>query len=353
VPERPGLLLTGATGVLGRALLPLLAAHEVVALTHRADAPPGSSAVRGDLTRPRLGLDERTYRELVGRATTVVHCAAVTDFSVGEPGTSALNVDGTRRLLDLAADAGARVLYVSTAFVGRADRTPEGRGSSTWDTEATPTAYLTSKRRAEALVRGSGLDWTIARPSIVIGDSVTGAIARYQGLHSLIRGIVRDQVPIIAGPATSPVDVVPADVAAAALAALLDSSLPGEHWLTAGPAAPTIEHLVDIVLRTAQAHGLDPSRPRFATQDMVHRLIRPVFIEPLPARNRLRFDELTAMCAIFEGAPLLPTSLGRLPGGPAAPSRASVDAALAVTATEVARRVRGGRRAPRTGEAAA
>ena len=352
MPERPGLLVTGATGVLGRALLPLLGAHDVVALTHRAQVE-GVAGVRGDLTRPRLGLDEATYRWLTRRTTTIVHAAAVTDFGVGEPATSALNVDGTRRVLDLAAAAGARVIYVSTAFVGRAERTPEGRGTSTWETSATPTAYLTSKRRAEALVRGSGLDWAIARPSIVIGDSVTGAIARYQGLHWLIRGIIRDQVPIIAAPADSLVDVVPADVAARAVAALVESELPGEHWLSSGPAAPTISHLVDIVLRTAHGHGLAPSRPRFVTQDMVQRLFRPVFIEPLPARDRLKFDELTAMCSIFEGGPLLPTSLGTIPGGPDAPGRDGVDAALAVTATEVAGRVRKGRRSPRPGEEAA
>ena len=354
MPERPGLLVTGATGVLGRALLPLLDGHDVVALTHRARLEDqGVATVRGDLTLPRLGLDEAIYRRLTERTTTVVHAAAVTDFGAGEQATSALNVDGTRRVLDLAAAAGARVLYVSTAFVGRADQTPEGRGTSTWDTSATPTAYLRSKIRAEALVRGSGLDWTIARPSVVIGDSTTGAIARYQGLHWLIRGIVRDQVPIIAGPAGSLVDVVPADVAARAVAALVDSARPGEHWLTAGPAAPTISHLVDIVLRTARAHGLAPSPPRFVTQDMVHRLFRPVFIEPLPARDRRRFDELTAMCSIFEGAPLLPTSLGTIPGGPAAPTRGSVDAALAVTATEVTGRVQRGRRSPRSREEAA
>lgn len=350
MPEGPGLLVTGATGVLGQALLPLLQRHDVTALTHRTQLDEGVATLRGDLTRPRLGLDEAAYRQLVDRTTTIVHAAAVTDFAVGEAATSALNVEGTRRVLDLAAEAGARVLYVSTAFVDRADRIPRHAGVST---EASPIAYLTSKGRAEDLVRGSGLDWTIARPSVVIGNSDTGAIARYQGLHWLIRGIIRDQVPIIAGPAESPVDVVPADVAARALAALVDAGLPGEHWITAGPAAPTISHLVDIVLDVADAHGWAPARPRFLPQATVRRLFRPVFIEPLPARDRRAFDELTGMCSIFEGAPLLPTSLGSIPGGPPEPTRASVDAALAVTATEIARRVRQGRRAPRAGEAAA
>jgi nucleoside-diphosphate-sugar epimerase len=347
VPERPGLLVTGATGVLGSALLPLLHRHDVVALTHRAQLDGGVATVRGDLTRPRLGLDEQTYRRLADRTTTIVHAAAVTDFAVGEPATSALNVEGTQRVLDLAAEAGARVLYVSTAFVGRAPHVPQGGGPGT------PTAYLTSKQRAEALVRGSGLDWTIARPSVVIGDSATGAIARYQGLHWLIRGILRDQVPIIAGPADSLVDVVPADVAARALAALVDAGLPGEHWITAGPAAPTIAHLVDIVLSVAETHGWSPAAPRFVTQAMVRRLFRPVFIEPLPDRDRRRFDDLTAMCSVFEGAPLLPTSLGEIPDGPPAPTRASVDDALTVSVEEIAGRLRRGRRAPRSDEAAA
>lgn len=350
--ERPGLLVTGATGVLGRALLPLLPPrYDVVALTHRARLDAGVATVQGDLTRPRLGLHEADYRRLAERTRTIVHAAAVTDFAVGEPATSALNVEGTSRVLDFAAEAGAKVLYVSTAFVGRAAAV--ARGPAAGSTQATATAYLTSKQRAEELVRGSGLDWTIARPSVVIGDSATGAIARYQGLHWLIRGIVRDQVPVIAGPADSLVDVVPADVAAQAVAALVDAGLPGEQWITAGPAAPTISHIVDIVLDVARGHGWAPSPPRFVTQAVVHRLIRPVFVEPLPAAARRRFDDLTAMCAVFEGAPLLPTSLGEIPGGPPAATRAGVDAALAVTATEVAGRVRRGRRVPRSDEAAA
>ena len=88
MPDRPGLLVTGATGVLGSALLPLLGEHDVVALTHHTDAG-GVRTVRGDLTRPRLGLDDAAYGELVARTTTVVHSAAVTSRP-GRSGTAEL-----------------------------------------------------------------------------------------------------------------------------------------------------------------------------------------------------------------------------------------------------------------------
>jgi nucleoside-diphosphate-sugar epimerase len=337
VRDRPGLLVTGATGVLGSALLPLLDGFDVVALTHSAQPGSPIATVRGDLTRPRLGLDDATYRDLVARTTTVVHSAAITDFGVGEPGTSALNVEGTRRVLDLAAEAGARVLYVSTAFVARTELTTEARGDSTWEAEASPEPYLASKRRAEALVTGSGLPATIARPSVVIGDSVSGAVSRYQGLHWVIRGLLRNQIPILPVAASAPVDVVPVDVAARALAALVHAGLPdGAFWLTAGPAAHPVSDLVDTCLAAAERLELPADPPRFVTRDMVERLFRPVFIDPLPRRDRRRFDELMAMSALFDGAPVFPTSLGSLPGGPPALTPESVADAVAATVADVA-----------------
>jgi nucleoside-diphosphate-sugar epimerase len=355
VPDRPGLLVTGATGVLGRALLPLLGGHDVVALTHRADlGEPGVTSVRGDLSHAGLGLDDAAYRDLVARTTTVVHAAAITDFGVGEPGTSALNVDGTRRVLDLAAEAGARVLYVSTAFVTRAELTSEARGACTWEAKASPEPYLSSKRRAEALVAGSGLPTTIARPSVVIGDSATGAIARSQGLHAVVRALLRNQVPILPVQPDARVDVVPVDVAARGLAALLGDGGPdGEYWLTSGQAALPATSLVDTCLRAAEALGLPADPPRFVTRDMVQRLFRPVFIDPLPARDRRRFDELMAMAALFDGAPALPTSLGAIPGGPPALTPGCVDAAVAATVADVAGRLPSSGRARNAAEEAA
>src|SRR5205823_9561693 len=166
-------LVTGLTGVVGSALLPELAGHRILALTHSAEPPAGVTAVRGDLTRPRLGLSPAAHRDLVRQVEVVVHAAAVTDFAADPAAIAELNVTGTARVLDLAAAAGAAVHYVSTAFVARAGRSR----ADVRDAAANPAAYLASKRAAERLVREAGLPATILRPSVVLGHSRTGEIA--------------------------------------------------------------------------------------------------------------------------------------------------------------------------------
>jgi nucleoside-diphosphate-sugar epimerase len=328
MPEKRCVLLTGASGVVGSALLPRLHRHRVVALTH--SAPAGGLQLRGDLTRPRLGLDAASYRDLTRQVDTVVHAAAMTDFGAGERATVDLNVEGTRRVLEFAAEAGARVLHVSTAFVARAQLTTETRGGDTWEATISPAAYLRSKRRGEDLVVASGLPAAIARPSVVIGDSRTGRIARFQGLHAVLRALLRNQVPLLPLPPESRLDVVPVDVVAGALAALVDDGVPsGAYWLTAGAAAPTARDTADRCRAVGAELGLTTDPPRFVPRDMVERLLRPVFIDPLPAPARRKFDDLMAMTALFDGAPEFPSSLADLPSGPL--TRAVLDDAVSAS----------------------
>src|SRR6516164_8920420 len=78
---RRTVLLTGASGVVGSALLQRLRDLDVVCLVHRSPVcGPNVTTVRGDVARPMLGLDELAYAELAARVDAVIHCAAVTDF---------------------------------------------------------------------------------------------------------------------------------------------------------------------------------------------------------------------------------------------------------------------------------
>lgn len=153
------IFMTGATGVVGRALLARLAGDKrqagrnmpaVAVLSRNVSAfpEPGVRAVHGRLSDP-----EPWRRELEG-ASEVVHMAALTGKARAAE-FQRVNVEGTRLLLEACRAAGVRrFLFVSSiaATYPEHDAYPYGR----------------SKLEAEALVRVSGLDWAIVRPTIVM-----------------------------------------------------------------------------------------------------------------------------------------------------------------------------------------
>lgn len=307
--NRKSVLLTGASGVVGSALRPHLARHHVVSLTHRAQVT--GEYVHGDVSQPRLGLDEHTYRNLLSTVDTVVHCAAVTDFAAGAEAVNRFNVTGTRNILNFAADAGARLIHVSTAFVARSELTRSAQGASLRDAAARPEDYVDSKREAEDILRGSDVPVVIARPSVVIGDSVTGEISRFQGLHTVFTAVFRNRLPLLPFNPPAPIDAVPQDLVATALAALVDApTATGEYWLTAGPHALTAGRMVELCVQVADELGIKATAPRMVKPEMVDRLIRPVFIDPLPPAARRRFDDLLAIASLFAGSEPFQTSLG-------------------------------------------
>src|SRR5215470_12479750 len=66
-------LLTGASGVVGRALLPRLGDLDVVCLVHRSPVSrPNVTTVLGDVAQPMLGLAEQSYVELAAKVDAVI-----------------------------------------------------------------------------------------------------------------------------------------------------------------------------------------------------------------------------------------------------------------------------------------
>jgi long-chain acyl-CoA synthetase len=111
-------------------------------------------------------------------------------------------------------------------------------------------SYEQSKFEAEALVRGAGdrLPVTILRPSIVVGDSLTGWTAAFNVLYWPLRAFSRGLWDVVPAVADSPVDVVSVDYVADAIVALC--SMPGgageTYHLTAGRNASTIGEIIDL-----------------------------------------------------------------------------------------------------------
>jgi dihydroflavonol-4-reductase len=187
-------LVTGATGFVGRAVVEALLAQgrEVRVLVrrpqHRALSGLGVEVVQGDLT------DSASLHRAVQGCSRLFHVAADYRLWVPDPATMyATNVDGTRRLLQAALEAGMeRVVYTST--VG----TLGNPGDGTPGTEETPVSladmvghYKKSKFLAEQAAleyAGQGLPLVVVNPSTPVGAWDVRPTPTGQMLVDFLRG---------------------------------------------------------------------------------------------------------------------------------------------------------------------
>lgn len=324
-PARRTVLLTGASGVVGRALLPRLRDFDVVCLVHRSPVSgPNVTTVAGDIARPGFGLAERAYAKLAARVDAVIHCAAVTEFNRTDGSLEATNITGTEHVTAFAAAAKAVLYHVSTAFVHTTADGERGR---------TAIGYASSKSAGEQVVRSGGGPHVILRPSVVIGDSRTGEITAFQGLHQVAAGLFAGIVPMIPFDPGWPIDFVPADVVADTIACVVENQLSeGEFWITAGDKALRLDESVSIAIELARDLGVSLDTPRFVPPDMFDRLIGPVFLDALPGkirRNVLRMLEF--FTTYLQSGQIKPSSLDQLVAlgaGPLPDQRESLRASL-------------------------
>ena len=262
-----GILLTGATGLVGGELLPrllraapsatvycLVRARDAAALERRAAdlvadprLPPGAAArirvIAGDTRAPDLGLGERR-RALRAEIRSVVHTAASTRFDLELEDARAQNVAGTRHVAAFAREAGAHLHHVSTAYVA-------GDRSGVFgvrDSDARPpfhNTYEESKWEAEQLVRASGgeLRATVYRPSIIVGDSRSGRTPHFRVLYDPFKWVIYGKTNILPCRPEVRMDVVPVDYVCDALVALGARAEAGGaiYHLTAGAGARPLD----------------------------------------------------------------------------------------------------------------
>jgi long-chain acyl-CoA synthetase len=230
---------------------PLAAQTRVAEMLGRLyETPPESierlRAVRADLTAPGLGMTASARAELVANVERVVHCAASISFTLPLATAREVNVVGTRRVLELAAELPGleRLVHVSTAYVS--GRTPDVFDESHHGGSGFRNTYERTKMEAEAAVRASGLPAAIVRPSIVVGEAESGWTAAFNVLYWPLQAFARGLLPVVPADPDGIVDMVPVDYVAAVIEqAAFAPSTPDCLHAVAGDRAIRVRELID------------------------------------------------------------------------------------------------------------
>ena len=241
----------------------------------------------GDVMEPNCGLDASTLEHLSADVTRLIHCAATVRFDHSLEQARHMNVDGTRKMLDLAASMPSlkSFVYVGTAYVAgeregliREDELDVGQHFRN--------TYEQTKAEAEALVRSrmGSLPCVILRPSIIVGDSQTGVTSSFKMLYWPLKIYSRRLWRTVPGFRDAVLDIVPVDYVAKAVAQLAfdERAVGATVHLCAGPnGSATIER----VARRA-AEYFKVREPRYVDPKIFFAAVRPLLSLMLWGKKR-------------------------------------------------------------------
>ena len=213
--NRKCIALTGATGFLGSHLLAslLLKEYSVIILgrsskdetlheriskllqwlgiENRFDQ---ITCVEADLSKDKLGIENKEYTSLCSIVDSVIHCASDTRFSEGKrEKVVAANIGNLKSILEFTKNAQAGIFhYISTTY---------SAGTGVTYCQEIPSAaktftnvYEESKAGAEKIIAGfcenNSIHLSIIRPSIVYGDSNSGRSLNFNALYFPVKSFI-------------------------------------------------------------------------------------------------------------------------------------------------------------------
>lgn len=257
--------VTGSTGTIGSAVVPLLLQKEdtEVRLLIRAENDEhlgarlddlmafwqyGSDreemrrrikAIYGDVSLPCFGTEPKEYEELAGECTHIIHSAGNVRMNLPLEAARKSSVDSARNIMALAKACKQRghlekVEFVSTVGVGGRNT---GLIPETWITNRREfhNTYEQAKAEAEIFIAQQiedGMPVTVHRPSMVVGDSITGRIIHFQIFYHLCEFLSgRRTLGLIPNVRDTRLDIIPADYVARAIVWSSNQNITVSHIL--------------------------------------------------------------------------------------------------------------------------
>lgn len=268
--------LTGVTGTLGREILKRLletTPHRFFLLirstarlsaqdrlkkilnSHWDKVQDRVSIIEGDVTQPQFGLEKHAYEKMQRQIDRIYHIAALTSLNGTQEDCFRINLNGTMEMLKFAwgtKQAGGleRFIYFSTAYAAGSLQTYCSLEDSLPEHQAHANYYEASKYAAETRVReemANGLPVTIFRPSIVVGDSRTGAVSEFNVIYPFMKLFAHGILRKLPTKLTNTFNIVPIDFVVDASCLIVDKpETAGKtfHLVTKNP--PSIGMLLEM-----------------------------------------------------------------------------------------------------------
>lgn len=247
------IVITGASGNVGSALLRRLAGHghDLVGVVRR---PPRAGEPYAEVRWSTVDLsrdDTSALTEACRGADAIVHLVWGFQPSHREDYLMELGVEGTRRVIEAATSAGVRhLVHMSSigAYSPKRDDTPV---DETWPTDGVRSStYSRHKAAAERLLDrlerdNPGMVVTRMRPGIIGQREAGSELLRY-GLPAVVPAALLRHVPVVPLDRRLTVAMVHADDVADAFARVLDARVPGAFNLAAPPAV-TAQDIADVL----------------------------------------------------------------------------------------------------------
>jgi len=312
--------VTGATGVVGSSLVPVLlrqpesrltllvrAANDVELATRLEhlfdfwrlprDAEQRSriAAVAGDTTRESFGLALPAYRELAATCTHVIHAAGLVRMNLPLEEARRSAVGAAQQVVAFArtCDRLRKIDLVSTVGVGgrMAEAVPEH-----WLTESRSfhNTYEQAKAEAEDFLRNESarapLPLTVHRPSMVVGDTRDGRIIGFQVFYFLCEFLSGQRTfGLYPNFGEARLDVIGCDLVAEAIAAAsADPQTSGRilHLCSGPQEALRIDELKPVVRAAFARRGARLYRDRVLPRHWYARLARLAAVFAPPRQRR-------------------------------------------------------------------